>query len=104
MTPVVLGPTVDDQTRCVHYRTDLDVIAIRFACCGRYYPCHLCHDGAADHGSRPWPAGSGHERAVLCGVCWTELAIDEYRGAPSCPRCAAAFNPRCALHYPTYFE
>lgn len=32
MTPVVHGPTVDDQTRCVHYQTDLDVIAIRFAC------------------------------------------------------------------------
>ncbi|MFD7307264.1 CHY zinc finger protein [Promicromonospora sp. NPDC059942] len=102
--PTVHGPTVDEQTRCVHYRTELDVIAIRFACCGRYYPCHLCHDETADHGSRPWPAGSGHERAVLCGVCRTELTIDGYRGAPSCPRCAAAFNPRCAAHYPTYFE
>src|SRR5699024_12368499 len=26
----VLGPTVDDQTRCVHYAGPLDVIAIRF--------------------------------------------------------------------------
>lgn len=103
MSPVVHGPVVDDQTRCVHYRTELDVIAIRFACCGRYYPCYSCHDETADHGSRPWPAGSGGERAVLCGVCRTELTIDGYRGAESCPHCDAAFNPRCALHYPTYF-
>ena len=104
MTPVVHGLTVDGQTRCVHYRTELDVIAIRFACCGRYYPCYFCHDGAADHESRPWPAGSRRERAVLCGVCWTELTIAEYRGARSCPRCSAAFNPRCEVHYPIYFE
>ena len=85
MSPVVHGPTVDDQTRCVHYRTELDVIAIRFACCGRYYPCYSCHDETADHESRPWPAGSGHELAVLCGQ-------DD-----------AAFNPGCALHHPVYF-
>ncbi|WP_369374671.1 CHY zinc finger protein [Promicromonospora sp. Populi] len=102
--PTVHGPTVDDQTRCVHYRTELDVIAIRFACCGRYYPCHLCHDGEADHDSRPWPTGSDHKRAVLCGVCRTELTIAEYRVVPSCPECSAPFNPRCAAHYPVYFE
>jgi uncharacterized CHY-type Zn-finger protein len=36
MGPVVHGPTVDAQTRCVHYRTDLDIIALRFAFCGTY--------------------------------------------------------------------
>jgi uncharacterized CHY-type Zn-finger protein len=63
----VHGPVVDDETRCIHYRTPLDVVAIRFACCGEYYPCHLCHDETADHPSSPWPAGSDHELAVLCG-------------------------------------
>ncbi|MGN6125563.1 MAG: CHY zinc finger protein [Humibacter sp.] len=101
--PAVLGPTVDDQTRCIHYRTPLDVIAIRFACCDEYYPCHLCHSECADHVSRPWPADARDEHAVLCGVCWTELTIAEYLATDACPACHAEFNPRCALHYPLYF-
>ncbi|MDR2255907.1 MAG: hypothetical protein LBE25_07925 [Arthrobacter sp.] len=102
--PHVHGSTVDEQTRCVHYATELDVIAIRFACCDRYFPCHLCHEEVADHEGRAWPAGSGAELAVLCGVCSSELSIDAYRGAPRCPECAARFNPRCAAHYPLYFD
>lgn len=104
MSAEVRGPTVDEQTRCVHYRGELDVIALRFACCGEYYPCHLCHAETADHSSYPWPAGARSEFAVLCGVCWTELTISEYLGTARCPHCGAAFNPRCALHYPIYFE
>lgn len=100
----MLGPTVDDQTRCVHYRTELDVIAIRFACCGEYYPCHLCHAEAADHPARPWPADAGDERAVLCGVCGTELTIAVYLGVEGCPACGAPFNPGCALHRHLYFD
>ena len=37
----VLGATVDDQTRCVHYAGPLDIVAIRFHCCGEFYPCLL---------------------------------------------------------------
>lgn len=103
MRPIVRGPIVDRQTRCIHYRSPLDVVAIRFACCGEYYPCHLCHEGTAGHPSRPWPAGSDHESAILCGVCGAELTIGEYRNATACPRCDAAFNPGCALHHPLYF-
>ncbi len=104
MRPRVLGPTVDDQTRCIHYRTELDVITIRFACCGEYYPCHLCHAEAADHPAQAWPEGSGAERAVVCGVCGDELTIDAYLGVEGCPTCGAAFNPGCKLHRHLYFD
>ncbi|ACZ32078.1 zinc finger CHY domain protein [Xylanimonas cellulosilytica DSM 15894] len=104
MSPTVLGPTVDEQTRCIHYRTALDIVAIRFACCGDYYPCHRCHEQAADHPSRPWPPEAGDERAVLCGSCREELTIAQYVASTHCPACGAAFNPRCALHHPMYFE
>jgi uncharacterized CHY-type Zn-finger protein len=104
MRPLVHGPTVDEQTRCIHYATPLDVIAIRFACCGEYYPCHLCHDETADHPSLPWPEGSDDVFAVLCGQCWSELTIGEYRAATDCPRCGALFNPRCVAHHPIYFD
>ncbi|MDQ4215578.1 CHY zinc finger protein [Microbacterium sp. ASV81] len=102
--PVVRGPTVDEQTRCVHYRTSLDVIAIRFACCGEYYPCHLCHEEAAGHVARQWPYDARDTKAVLCGVCGTELTIAEYVAVKACPHCAAPFNPGCALHAHLYFE
>jgi uncharacterized CHY-type Zn-finger protein len=102
--PRVLGPTVDDQTRCVHYRTPLDVIAIRFACCGEFYPCHACHAETADHPARQWPVAERGERAVLCGVCGGTLTIADYLEADSCPDCGAAFNPGCKLHTELYFE
>lgn len=102
--PPVLGPVVDGQTRCIHYRTALDIVAIRFACCGDYYPCHLCHAEAAGHPSTPWPMTARGVRAVLCGVCSTELTIAEYLGAEGCPSCESRFNPGCALHAHLYFE
>ena len=102
--PRVLGLVVDDQTRCAHYRTELDIVAIRFACCGEYYPCHACHAEVADHPARQWPAGAGAERAILCGACGAQLAIDAYRATTACPECAARFNPRCAAHAHLYFE
>ncbi len=102
--PRVLGPVVDDETRCIHYRSPLDVVAIRFACCGEYYPCHLCHAEAADHPARQWPIGDRDREAVLCGVCGSELTIAAYLAADSCPRCRAPFNPGCHLHTHLYFE
>jgi uncharacterized CHY-type Zn-finger protein len=100
----IYGKTVDDQTRCVHYATPVDVIAIKFACCNRYYPCHLCHAETADHPVRQWPLGQRGERAVLCGVCQTELTIDNYLAVDNCPHCGALFNERCRLHKHLYFE
>lgn len=102
--PIVHGATVDAQTRCTHYRTALDVIAIRFSCCGEYYPCHLCHEESADHPSRRWPVADRGTMAVLCGVCGEQLRIAEYLQVSACPHCAAPFNPGCALHADLYFE
>ena len=103
-TPVVHGATVDGQTRCIHYRTELDVVAIRIACCGRYYPYYACHAEAESHPARQWPRDAGGEHAILCGVCRTELTIDAYRATDDCPACGAAFNPGCRLHAHLYFE
>lgn len=33
----VHGISVDDKTRCEHYHSLLDIIAIKFKCCGKYY-------------------------------------------------------------------
>jgi uncharacterized CHY-type Zn-finger protein len=99
------GKPVDDETRCVHYSSPRDVIAIKFACCDRYYPCHACHEETADHPAIPRPKHRFHEKAVLCGVCKTELSVNEYLSCGyRCPACGADFNPGCARHLRLYFE
>ena len=100
---IVRGDVIDDHTRCAHYGGPLDVVAIRFACCDEWYPCLHCHAAAVTHEIAAWPAEAGAEHAVLCGVCRSTLTVDDYLAATSCPACAAAFNPGCALHHPVYF-
>ena len=99
----VLGKTVDDQTRCVHYSGPTDVIAIKFKCCGSYYPCFECHRECADHPAQQWPADEWDEVAIMCGVCRAEQPIRTYLGILACPNCGADFNERCRLHRHLYF-
>jgi uncharacterized CHY-type Zn-finger protein len=79
----VYGNTIDDQTRCVHYGGPTDVVAIKFVCCGRYYPCFQCHVEAETH---------------------EEMTITEYHAVDRCPGCSAQFNDGCRLHAHLYFE
>jgi len=103
--PEVRGVELDAQTRCLHYRTHLDIIAIRMNCCGVYYACKDCHDTLAEHPLKVWPQIEWDQPAVLCGACGYTLTIAEYMASESiCPACAAAFNPGCRNHYHFYFE
>ncbi len=99
----VLGRTVDDQTRCVHYRGPLDVVAIQFHCCGEFYPCFRCHADATDHGPSVWPRREFGTHAILCGVCWTTMSVIDYESATRCSSCGTDFNPGCRLHHDLYF-
>ena len=101
---IVYGQRIDDQTRCIHYRTPTDVVAIKFYCCRRYYPCHLCHEASAGHSAERWPVLQHEQKAVLCGVCSTELSISSYFEVHACPACTAPFNDGCRLHRHLYFE
>ncbi|RRQ29248.1 hypothetical protein DK926_05035 [Rhodococcus sp. Eu-32] len=100
----VHGPTVDDQTRCIHYATALDIVAMEFHCCGKFYPCYLCHDGTEDHARTVWPADTFDSPAVLCGACRTRISIESYLNVTECPHCSSAFNPGCRLHSHLYFD
>lgn len=100
----VRGVGVGPETRCAHYAGERDVIAIRFACCGTYYPCFRCHGAVADHPSERWPREAFDRPAVLCGVCGRELAVEAYlTGDSRCPDCGAGFNPGCRTHRHRYF-
>jgi uncharacterized CHY-type Zn-finger protein len=102
--PPVHGLSLDPQTRCAHWASPLDVIAIKMRCCGAYYACRECHDALAGHPARVWAVEDFGELAVLCGVCGAELSVDQYLACDSrCTSCGAGFNPGCARHKHLYF-
>lgn len=99
------GVAVDSATRCRHWHEEVDVIALRFACCETYYPCISCHHETADHEPERWPGDRFGEPAVLCGVCRTTLTAEVYFDcADTCPACGVSFNPGCRTHRHLYFE
>jgi uncharacterized CHY-type Zn-finger protein len=101
----VFGVDVDAETRCAHWNSELDIIAIKFKCCGRWYPCFECHRTVADHPAEVWPVSEREAKAILCGACGQKLSTEEYLACNSmCPACGSGFNPGCAKHYHLYFE
>jgi uncharacterized CHY-type Zn-finger protein len=99
------GVEVGPETRCAHYHGPRDIIAVRFACCDAFYPCHACHRECADHESERWPPDQFDTSAVLCGKCGTALTIEQYLKAEhTCPACGGAFNPGCERHHDRYFQ
>lgn len=101
----VRGSAIDDQTRCVHWDSTLDVVAFRFPCCKGWWPCRTCHDETMDHEAEVWPADRRDERAVLCGACSSTMTIQAYTDSGhACPSCGASFNPGCRAHWSRYFD
>jgi len=101
----VHGVEIAAQSRCAHYRSALDILAIKFPCCQTYYACYQCHEAEADHPARVWTRTAFTERAILCGACGHELTVADYLQCGAvCPACRAGFNPGCRHHYHLYFE
>ena len=100
------GKLVDEYTRCIHYYSNLDIIAIKFYCCSKYYPCYQCHDECEKHAPLVWPISKQFtETVIICGICKLEMTVDEYLNCNSCCySCKSLFNPKCKLHYSLYFE
>ena len=105
MTQTVRGLCLDSETRCTHYHSSSDIIAIKMFCCGIYYACKECHDLLADHPREVWPVALWNAKAILCGHCGEELSVSAYMGSGyKCPACDAAFNSGCRNHYHFYFS
>jgi uncharacterized CHY-type Zn-finger protein len=103
--PNVRGIELDAETRCVHYSSPYDIIAIKMKCCDMYFACKECHAALADHSLEPWPREEWQQNAVLCGTCSSELTIAGYvQSSDRCPVCGARFNPRCRQHRGYYFS
>lgn len=103
---LVRGLDLERDTRCRHFHSPQDVVAIRFFCCDTFYACRLCHDAVADHPARLWPAHmAGTIPALLCGRCGKVMNLGQYlHSASKCPRCRTPFNPGCTGHLHLYFE
>jgi len=100
----VRGIELDSQTRCTHYHSELDVIAIKMRCCQVFYACKDCHETLAGHAIETWPHSMWDQKAILCGSCGHELSISEYMASGyTCPACNSGFNPGCRNHYHFYF-
>jgi uncharacterized CHY-type Zn-finger protein len=99
------GVGVDSGTRCRHYHTERDVIAIAFPCCETFFPCFECHETCCEHEPARWPPDRFDERAILCGACGTVLTVEAYLASEHrCPNCSVEFNPGCANHWNRYFR
>ena len=102
--PPVHGLDLDPQTRCAHWHSLLDIIALKMRCWRTYYACRECHDALAGHPAAVWPVEAWDEAAVLCGACGSELSVSAYLACGStCPNCRASFNPGCHKHRRLYF-
>jgi len=101
----ITGSNVDAETRCAHYHEERDIIAIKFKCCGKWFPCHQCHAALAGHAPKVWPTAEFDAPAILCGGCGHQLTVHEYLDCDSvCPKCRQQFNPGCARHSHLYFQ
>ncbi len=102
---VIHGLAVTPKTGCLHYHSPLDIVAIKFKCCGKYYSCYSCHQALAEHEVQRWKHDDLHKLAILCGGCGTEMSIHEYVSSKNeCVKCGSHFNPKCKSHWNLYFE
>ncbi|MGT2958360.1 hypothetical protein A9Q68_07465 [Streptococcus bovimastitidis] len=95
------GIDLDQESRCRHYHSDLDIATLKCQACQKYYACYQCHDSLEDHPFEP--SGKEEVYPVVCGACKNQLNLASYQKG-FCPYCQKAFNPKCALHKDIYFK
>nr|CCA30109.1 zinc finger (CHY type) protein, putative [Neospora caninum Liverpool]CEL71355.1 TPA: zinc finger (CHY type) protein, putative [Neospora caninum Liverpool] len=61
-----LGTPLPDNGTCKHYKKSFRWL--RFPCCGKAFPCDVCHDDSADH-EHAWAT------RMICGFCSKEQAF-----------------------------
>ncbi|WP_040606406.1 CHY zinc finger protein [Salsuginibacillus kocurii] len=102
---IVCGVNLDQESRCAHYATSLDIVALKCICCEVFYACHQCHQELVVAAFEPWPASRKHEPSVLCGHCGQLMTFESYLSSNyQCLNCRAAFNPGCGRHTHFYFS
>ncbi|KRL43329.1 CHY zinc finger protein [Lacticaseibacillus manihotivorans] len=100
LKPKIYGQQLDVASRCRHYHSDLDVVALWCGQCQKFWACYEFHDAMGDHEFVPLPKA---QALVLCGACRCMMTYSQYQSG-ACPNCWYPFNPRCELHTDHYFQ
>ncbi|WP_271497522.1 CHY zinc finger protein [Enterococcus sp. 5H] len=100
----IFGVLVDDEGRCTHYHSEVDIVANKCYECQQYFACYQCHDELVDHQFKAWPISEEfEEKIILCGFCKTELSYEDYQKNNRCLKCNHLFNENCSIHRHIYF-
>ncbi|WP_105956605.1 CHY zinc finger protein [Apilactobacillus quenuiae] len=97
----IYGIKVDSQSRCIHYHTKNDIVALMCQQCHKFYACYKCHDELNNHKFKPVKINQA--KNILCGNCQTLLTYTQYK-LNYCPYCQHRFNPKCIIHQSIYFK
>ncbi|KAF2706037.1 hypothetical protein K504DRAFT_460132 [Pleomassaria siparia CBS 279.74] len=113
LEPTIHGIDLTPLTQCTHWNSPLDIIAIRHACCRKFYACISCHNTLeTGHNPSVWSRKDWDDKAVFCGNCKMMWSIRGYvegggggkDGKPKCGGCGAGWNPGCKNHWGLYFD
>eukprot|EP00803_Ostreobium_quekettii_P011709 evm.model.scf_2179.4 EVM.evm.TU.scf_2179.4 scf_2179:20296-22503(-) len=81
---LVVGEPLPELGTCKHYRHSHRWL--RFPCCGRRFPCDLCHEELTDGHAMKWAT------RMVCGYCSVEQSLGE-----ACRRCGKKLAGSAAL-------
>jgi len=86
---IVPGKPLPDEGTCKHYAKSHRWL--RFPCCGRAFPCDLCHETESECGETPWATRQ------ICGYCAHE---QPYSATKPCLKCGQQIGtPRKTRHW-----
>ncbi|KAJ1675689.1 hypothetical protein EV182_000773 [Spiromyces aspiralis] len=80
---VVAGQPLPENGTCKHYGKSYRWL--RFPCCGKAYPCDVCHDKCEDHPNEM-------AKSMLCGHCAKEQSIQKAQSVGGCVACGKAYS------------
>ena len=95
----IYGLVIDQDGRCIHYHSKLDIVANKCSICHKYWACYECHNQLSNHNFGPY---NPNFISVLCGHCQQRFTYKDYELIRSCSSCLQAFNPKCSLHKGIY--
>jgi uncharacterized CHY-type Zn-finger protein len=107
LPPDIHGIGLTSSTQCAHWHSPLDIIAIKHACCQKFYACISCHNTLeSSHVPAVWKRKDWDEGAVFCGNCKRIWSVKEYLAGKEskCGGCGVAWNPGCKNHWNLYFD
>ena len=85
---IVEGTALPKQGACRHYKQSLKWL--RYGCCGRAYPCPICHaEGAAETCAAAASGAAVRANRMICGACSHEQPILD-----GCAQCGFLFGKK----------